>query len=124
MKKLFMPLALMVLPFFAWAQFTISGRVTDATDQEPLAGVNVVLQNTYKGSFSLGDGMYSLTGLKPGNYVLEVSFVGYEKLIQTVEVTQSLTLDFALNRATILADEVIVQATRASENSPTTFTNI
>jgi iron complex outermembrane receptor protein len=124
MKKLLMPLALMALPFFAWAQLTISGRITDAADQEPLPGVHVLVQNTYKGSFSLTDGTYSLTGLKPGNYVLEISFVGYEKRIQPVELTESTTLDFALNRATILADEVIVQATRASENSPTTFTNI
>lgn len=119
-----MPLALMALPLVAWAQFTISGRVTDAADQELLAGVHVVLQNTYKGSFSYADGRYTLTDLKPGKYVLEVSFVGYEKRIQPVELTQSLTLDFALNRATILADEVIVQATRAPENSPTTFTSI
>jgi iron complex outermembrane receptor protein len=124
MKKLLMPLALMALPFFAWAQFTITGKITDAADQQPLAGVHVLLQNTYKGSFSHSDGTYSLTNLKPGSYILEVSFVGYEKVTQQVDLNESLALDFALHRATILADEVIVQAIRAADNSPTTFTNI
>jgi iron complex outermembrane receptor protein len=124
MKKLLMPLALMALPFFAWAQLTISGKVTDTADQQLLSGVHVLLQNTYKGSFSNSNGSYVLSGLKPGKYALVVSFVGYEKITQQVDLNESLTLDFALNRATILADEVIVQATRAPENSPTTFTNI
>ncbi|QHT67016.1 TonB-dependent receptor [Rhodocytophaga rosea] len=124
MKKLIMPLALIALPFFAWAQFSISGTVTDASDKQPLAGVNVTIVNTYTGTFTNSQGEFALKNLKAGKYQVQVSFVGYEKVLQEVDVQQDVTLDFSLETATILADEVIVRATRAWEKSPTTFTNL
>jgi iron complex outermembrane recepter protein len=124
MKKLIMPLALIALPFLAWAQFSISGTITDASDKKALAGVNVAIVNTYSGTFTNVQGQYSFNNLQVGKYQLQISFVGYEKIVQDVDVQQDVTLDFVLETATILADEVIVRATRAWEKSPTTFTNL
>lgn len=124
MKKLIMPLALIALPFIAWAQFSVSGTVTDAEDKQALSGVHVTIVNTYTGTFTNVQGGYSLYNLKAGSYQLQVSFVGYEKILYPLDLQGNVSLDFSLQPATILADEVIVQATRASEKSPATYTNL
>ncbi|MFI0428597.1 TonB-dependent receptor [Mariniflexile sp. HMF6888] len=57
---------------------SISGTVTD-TNGAPLPGVNVLIQNTSKGSVTDFDGNYSISELANGNYVIEVSYIGFKK---------------------------------------------
>lgn len=122
MKKLILLLAAQLLPLSLWAQFSISGKVT--SQGEPLPGATVSLKNTYKGVQTNPDGTYQLRNLPSGAYTLLVSFVGYEKVSREVEVTANATVDVELPRATLVADEIVVSATRASQKSGTTFTNI
>lgn len=58
----------------------LSGRITDA-GHEPLAGVNIVVKGTSKGTFSNPDGSFTLTVTQP-NPILILSYVGY-KTIET-----------------------------------------
>lgn len=124
MYKLFATWALLALPVTVLAQFSVFGTITDAADTAPLAGVHVTISGTTKGTYTDTSGNYRLTGLPAGTYTLRVSSVGYEKVSQTVNVQENVTVHFPLNRATILADEVMVRATRAADHSPTTYTNI
>ncbi|HKZ67990.1 MAG TPA: TonB-dependent receptor plug domain-containing protein, partial [Chitinophagaceae bacterium] len=60
-------LKLLLLGFFllsgqlVWAQKTISGKVTDAKQGTPLAGVSVVVKGTNSGTVTGADGTYNLT---------------------------------------------------------------
>lgn len=61
---------------------TISGAVKDKTSKNPLAYVNVVLKGEKDSAFVTGtvtneEGRFSLPSIKPDNYILEVSYVGY-----------------------------------------------
>lgn len=76
-------LSVLALALFTSAGFaqtgTLKGTVTDQSGQT-LIGVNVVLLGTYKGTVTNYEGKYKLTGIKPGEYTVKFSYVGYTEL--------------------------------------------
>jgi len=56
----------------------ITGKVTGMDGKSPIYLANVFLSNTTAGSTTNNDGEFALRGLKPGQYSLIVSIVGYE----------------------------------------------
>ena len=61
---------------------TISGQVKELSSNLVLPYVNVVTKNEKDSSFVAGtitneEGRFSLAGIKPGNYYVEFSFIGY-----------------------------------------------
>jgi outer membrane receptor protein involved in Fe transport len=61
---------------------TILGKVVQKVDGKPIQGVSVVLKGTTYGAFTDPSGKFMLF-VKPGTYNLEVSIIGYEKLLYT-----------------------------------------
>lgn len=59
------------------------GIITDKADGVTLIGVNVLISGTSLGAASGIDGDYTIKGISPGEYVIEVSYLGYEKLQYT-----------------------------------------
>jgi len=69
---------LFILPFSSISQLgTISGQITSET-KEPLPGATIALVGTVRGVESNAKGNYILKGLKPGQYTVKVSYVGYK----------------------------------------------
>ena len=95
MKKFVLLSFLVILPsLFIMAQGSVKGKVTDADSQEPLGFVNVAVSP--KGSTQIAggvatdlDGNFEVTGLKEGQYVLTVSFVGYVNATRDFSITKS-----------------------------------
>lgn len=61
---------------------TISGMIKDKTTKSTLLYVNVVLKSANDSTFVTGtvtdeEGRFTLTSIKPGNYFLEISLIGY-----------------------------------------------
>jgi len=84
MKKSLLAL-LFLIHFSSIAQLgAISGQITSET-KEPLPGASIALVGTVRGVESNAKGNYVLKGLKPGQYTIKVSFVGYKPSL--VEVT-------------------------------------
>lgn len=82
----------------------VSGKITDASDGSPLAGVTVVEKGTPNGTMTDANGTYSLT-VSPGG-VLQVSYVGY--LAQEVQVNNRSTIDISLSVDVQALQEVVV----------------
>lgn len=85
-------------------EVTISGKVVDANDQLPLAGVNIVVQGTTKGTATDFDGNYTIIAEK-GDTLL-FSYVGY--LETSVIVGNTTTIDVELNFNRNELSEVVV----------------
>lgn len=68
------------------SQTKISGKITDENNQ-PLPGANIYLKDTYDGVSSDVDGTFSFTTDEEGEFILVVSFVGYQSH------SENLTLD-------------------------------
>jgi len=86
-------------------QLIISGTVTDASEGNPMPGVNIVIRGTTLGVLTGLDGKYSLQ-VPDQNAVLVFSFIGYNTLEEAV--AGRTTINVALAAATTELDEVIV----------------
>ncbi len=113
-------LAMLAAPT-AWAQnASISGTVVDATDNEPLAGANVVLlqgEALVTGAATDVDGRYVITNVPAGTYTLRARFVGYQEYETpiTLAAGESRTLDITLRQSGIELNAVVVTASRRAE---------
>ncbi len=70
---------------------TLSGTVKDKKNKAALSYVNVVLKKEKDSAFVTGTvtdekGSFTLAGIKPGNYLLEVSFTGYSSKQQLLYI--------------------------------------
>lgn len=106
----------------ALAQFSISGKIQNQ-ENEGLAGANVVLIGNKATSSNL-EGNFQFTQLKAGSYELKISYVGYKTYTQQIEVSKNVALQINLETDNRMTDEVIVRATRASEKTATTYSEV
>ena len=98
------------------ATYRMEGYLRDATTQEPLPGVTILIENTGTGTVSDAEGFYHLS-LPLGDYPLLFSFISYEKVKRTVSVTSDTLLNIALSPSYILTDEVVVYSTPSDEHT-------
>jgi iron complex outermembrane receptor protein len=114
----------MLLPAVAFAQFSAGGKITDKDSGTPLVGATVNLNNSLVSVQTNSEGSFSFQNLKPGFYKLKATFLGYKPLEKTVQISQDENLNLQLEQTHLLAEEVVVYATRASANSANTYQNI
>ncbi|GAA4332062.1 hypothetical protein GCM10023149_38120 [Mucilaginibacter gynuensis] len=84
--KPYLTIFLFILSAACFAQHKITGTVYDADDKKPLPNATVFLNNTTNGTQTNNEGTYSVNNVKPGQYELIVSMVGYEPYRYSVKV--------------------------------------
>ncbi|MCC5908445.1 MAG: SusC/RagA family TonB-linked outer membrane protein [Balneolaceae bacterium] len=95
----------------AFAQVNITGTVTDAENGELLPGVNVVIQQLQRGDATNVDGEFAINNVETGTYTLVVTFIGYNRYQQTIEVGNTdLNLSVELVPSVTALDDVVVTA--------------
>ena len=98
----------------AFAQRTITGRVTTSTDNTALPGVTVMVKGTATGANTNADGVYNI--LVPNDQaILVFSFIG----MNTKEVTvgSQATVNMVLDEEATMMGEVVVTALGISKES-------
>lgn len=96
---------LLLMGSAAMAQKVITGKVVDKSTNEPLLGVNVLVDKQKGGAVTKQDGTYSIT-LKENSVLLIFSYVGYNT--QTITIGNRTTIDISLEPAPVSNDEVVV----------------
>lgn len=92
---------------------TVRVSVFDEETGEALIGASVVVAGTTQGSVTDLDGKASITGLEPGAYNIQVSYVSYQpKTIEGIEVNADEVNAFEVKLAseTVGLEEVVVTA--------------
>ncbi|MFW5793511.1 MAG: TonB-dependent receptor [Bacteroidota bacterium] len=107
-----------------FAQYQIEGKVTDAETGVPLPGANVIIVNSYKGTFTVHDGSFKLDNIKEGIHEVKFSYLGYRNEIVEINFDSDKKIEVELLPEVTLSEEVIVNATKASPREPLTYTNI
>ncbi|RCS25956.1 TonB-dependent receptor [Polaribacter sp. WD7] len=89
---------------------TMTGKVTDNLDVIPFANVVLKQQNTIvTGTTTSDDGLFELK-ITPGNYTLEISFLGYKTYTKDINVKSNLNLGTLLLQEDAQAlNEVVVK---------------
>ena len=101
--------ALLMMSVMAFAQKgSIKGKVIDETNQS-MPGVSVVIEGTTLGATTDANGVYTITGVNPGNYTLTAKFIGYVAVKKTITVGSSvLTVNYSLKPENQNLNEVVV----------------
>lgn len=124
MRKIVLMSAMLLTGLSVFAQYTIKGKVSDAQSGSMLEGVSVVLLNSSKGVPTNAKGEFTLANLAAGQYRIMVRMVGYTSYEEAINLTADMNLNISLSRSTTSLDDVIVTGTRATEKTPTTYTNV
>lgn len=106
-------LLLLLTVGWSWAQYSVTGTVTDERTGEPLIGATILVRNTTTGAVTDLDGRFSIN--VPGNQeaVLVISSLGY--LSKNVNVSPSLnTVNVQLQQDATNLEEVIVTGLASS----------
>ena len=106
--KVYISILLIGLTIVAHAQRSVSGTITN-TQNEPLFGVDVFIEELHKGTSTNENGYYELNNLPNNSIKLTVAFIGFETQIKTLNLQQNETvLNFILQDAIFKMDEIIV----------------
>ena len=114
--------ALAVLPSKAYAQRgrTVSGIVREAGTQEPVIGAVVRLGEDYLWTTTDADGLFSFEKVQRGDYVMEVSCLGYVTVSLEVDASKSVEgLTVLLHENSLALEEVVVTAQKAKDGLST-----
>ncbi len=112
------------MPVLASAQFSITGKISEKNSDSALRAASVSLLDPGLSTRTDANGNYLFKNLKPGNYRIRVTYLGFHTLEKSISLDGNINLDLELIPDNLLADEVLVRATRASENSASTYRNI
>ena len=116
MKKIFLLIILITTSIVAQERHTISGIVTDARNGETLFGASVYLKTTSIGVLTNEYGFYSISAPK-GTYTLVISYLGYETVINDIELKRDQKLDFELTENSTQLKEVLITSSESEEVS-------
>src|ERR1700677_3568819 len=105
-KNLFIIL-LFLCPFVASAQNELTGRVTNDKGAI-LPGASVYIEDLKFGSVADQNGVFTISYLPKGTFLVTVRYIGYENKSELIKV-KSLTMhDFSLKPANYSQPEVVV----------------
>ncbi|MGC1204592.1 MAG: TonB-dependent receptor [Flavobacteriaceae bacterium] len=95
--------------FYTHAQekYTLSGTVLEEKSNETLIGVNILFPEIQAGTTTNEYGFYSIT-LPEGDYKVIISYLGYTSIIETLELKENITKNYALFDALENLDEIVI----------------
>ncbi|MBR9989847.1 MAG: TonB-dependent receptor [Gemmatimonadetes bacterium] len=104
-------------PLAAQQSYTITGRVLTAGSGTAIQGAQVSLRGTGVGSLTNNGGAYSfVVNTRPGEYTVEVEFIGRETVTRTVQLGSEAVVrvpDIEMRERALALDAVIVTGTAA-----------
>ncbi len=99
----------------------VQGKVTNEAG-EAMPGVNIAFPQLNRGTVSKADGTYRIEDVRPGTYVLNFSYIGYQSINRevTIEANQTTTLDVSLEPRLIQSETITVTGTPYASDPLTT----
>lgn len=116
----FTALFMLLLPFSLMAQHHLTGNLTDK-DGQIIQDAEVSLLETNQSTSTNALGVFAIKNIPTGNYTLEIQAEGYRLYQASIKLNKDIQLDLSLSKAVYQADEVRISATRASEQTATTY---
>ncbi|WP_321287134.1 TonB-dependent receptor [uncultured Sunxiuqinia sp.] len=123
MKRLGLILLMQCFVVYSFAEYSLRGTVLSESG-EKLVGANLMLSGSYKGTSTNENGKYEFEKLKAGTYTLKVTYIGYEPKSISVNVDGETERNIRLEPRHIMAEEVLVSATRAGDKTPVAKTTV
>lgn len=88
----------------------ITGKVTDLSTGKPIAGVTISIPDLKIATGTDGNGFYVLQQLPKGEYLIQVTAIGYASITKLINLENTYSVDFKLSASNYELDDVIVTA--------------
>lgn len=87
---------------------SLDGRVTDAINGQPVVGASIYFPQLKQGTVTDADGRYHMAKLPAIKTDIQVSFVGHQTIVRTIDLHTERTADFVLHESNAMLNEVMV----------------
>ncbi len=103
----------------------ISGRVTDANTNQPLAGATVSFPDLRITVIAGENGEFTFQNIpNKGKFLIEIKYIGYKTLTQNIDLTNAGRMEFSLSPSIIEAREVVITGTAFSTDNRQNSTSV
>ena len=104
---------------FSASSGNVTGKVTDATNDQPLLGANIILVGTSMGAAADFDGNYKIQNVPAGTYNLKATYIGYEAISVKIVLKEGehLVENLKLQPVGVKGKEVVVTAQASGQNA-------
>jgi outer membrane receptor protein involved in Fe transport len=109
LKNIFFLFLLASFSVLGQEKITLSGTIYDDLNNETLIGVSVYFPELNSGTTTNDYGFYSIT-IPKGSYALQISYLGYNTLIENIALSEKTTRNFNLKEASESLDEIIIES--------------
>ncbi|PAU95131.1 TonB-dependent receptor [Aliifodinibius salipaludis] len=117
--------ALLMFPMVALSQHAITGTVTEADTDEPLAGANIVVVGTTTGASADVNGNYEIDDLENGTYTVRVTMVGFSAQRKEVTIDGSdVEVNFEMKVSSQSLQALEVFASRSDQKTPVAYAEV
>uniref|UniRef100_UPI004048B116 TonB-dependent receptor n=1 Tax=Flavobacterium sp. TaxID=239 RepID=UPI004048B116 len=106
-QKLYWCLFFFSLLGFGQEKVILSGVASDTNNNETLIGVSVYISELNIGTYTNEYGFYSIS-VPQGNYTVQVSYVGFETILEKIEINQNVKKNFSLKESNQELKEVVI----------------
>ncbi len=86
----------------------VSGKITDKASGLPIPGVSITIPDLKVGTSTDENGVYILKQLPKGEYLVQVSMVGYASVTRVIDLGSTYSVDFKLSTSNYELSDVIV----------------
>ena len=108
-KQLLFLLFLVSFTAFSQKKHTLSGTIYDNSNNETLIGVSIYFPELNSGTTTNQYGFYSVT-LPEGTYKVQVSYLGYSTIIETINIVEKESKNFKLKEESESLDEIVIES--------------
>ena len=116
MKRLFLISIIIFIYQISYSQNKLTGKITDNITGEAVAGATVYIPELKTGTIADKDGIYKIDNLPRTKVIIQVSFLGYKSIIETIDLATTSSKDFVLLQAITEMNEVVITgSSRATE---------
>ena len=92
----------------------LAGTITDAKTGQPLQGASVYFHDLKLGTSTNAGGMYKIVNISRGKYLVEISFLGYASVVETIDISGDVQKNFGLTHSYIENEAVTVTGVSAA----------
>jgi len=107
---------------FAQEKYAIKGKIIDRDTKEPIEMATVIVREQMLWGTSNKDGVFVINNVIPGDIILDISYLGYEKVEYALTLKQHiLDLSIAMNPLSLGLNEVVVTAKESDFGTSSTI---
>jgi iron complex outermembrane recepter protein len=93
---------------------SLTGTITDAKTGVPLQGASIYFHDLKLGTGTNARGLYKIQHIPTGKYLVEISFLGYASIVETIDINGDVQKDYALSHSYIENEAVTVTGVSAA----------